>query len=285
MEKEKKNNHIWLVTILVILLLIAFLGIGYAIGSTKTLESSTKIINDKKPTSKNLSITDPIVEETINSFNQIGKNPEDMYETSKKDLTKREIIATALKGLDNNQINYCKSNESELTNSLTIDDLNNSLAKAIKGEKISIQEIEKEANEKTSYTIGGYGYTFKYSNGTNEEYSVIIKDDKIYIIGPCGHEGPTETNLASQTEKVEMVGDELLIYQKVAFGKTEFTGEGIGFVTDYYTEKEYKNKIERITSATDNKNPTWTKYNSYVLKFKKSNDKYYFEKSNLLNQN
>ena len=169
-------------------------------------------------------------------------------------------------------------NENDLTIEISIDDLNKSLKKAIPDGKISIEDLQNNANETTSYSIGGYGYTFKYENGTKEEYSLKIKDNKIYVVGPCGHEGPNETTIESIVEKAELSGNELNIYKKVAFAKTEFSAALNGLVYDYYKDKEYKTKEE---TKTLNEEPTWNQYNTYKLTFKKNKGKYYFESSKL----
>ena len=284
-KTEKNSGHIVLNTILIIILLIAFLGIGFAVGSTEILKGlnpnkEVTTVKDKTTSSKtnNLSVIDERVTEAIKVYEQVVFNPEDAYESDVTKLTKKELIITALKGLANEQINYCKGNENDLTIEISIDDLNKSLKKAIPDGKISIEDLQNNANETTSYSIGGYGYTFKYENGTKEEYSLKIKDNKIYVVGPCGHEGPNETTIESIVEKAELSGNELNIYKKVAFAKTEFSAALNGLVYDYYKDKEYKTKEE---TKTLNEEPTWNQYNTYKLTFKKNKGKYYFESSKL----
>ena len=284
-KKRKKSSNKILTTFLIILLLIAFLGIGFAIGSTQLLKeftkrtgvNSTETAKDKKQI-ENISIIDERVTEAIRSFEQIGFNPEDSFESDVTKLTKKELIITALKGLAFEQINYCKMSENDLTIPISIDDLNNSLKKVVPDGKLSLDDLKNNANKTTSYSIGGYGYTFKYFNGTKEEYSLKIKDNNIYVIGPCGHEGPNETTIETKTEKAELNGDLLHVYQKVAFGKTDFSMEGDGFLYSYYKDKEYKTKEETINS---NNTPSWNQYNTYKITFKKNGDKYYFDSSKI----
>jgi len=292
MEKEKKetkkvkeSGHIVLNTILIVILLIAFLGIGFAVGSSQILkglngnkQTTTEKAKSTETKSNNLSVIDENVTEALKTFEQMGFAPEDAYESDVTKLTKKELIITALKGLANEQINYCKNSENDLTIGIGIEDINKSLNKAVPDGKVSIEDLQNNANDTTSYSIGGYGYSFKYSNGTKEEYALKIKDNKVYVIGPCGHEGPNETTIESIVEKAEINGDELNIYKKVAFAKTEFSGALNSLVYDYYKDKDYKTKEE---SKTLNEEPTWTQYNTYKLTFKKIKDKYYFESSKI----
>ena len=282
-KREKESGHIVLNTILIVILLIAFLGIGFAVGSSQILKGSNgnkQSTTEKTTTGKlnNLSVIDENVTEALKTFEQMGFAPEDAYESDVTKLTKKELIITALKGLANEQINYCKNSENDLTIGISIEDINKSLNKAVPDGKVSIEDLQNNANDTTSYSIGGYGYSFKYYNGTKEEYALKIKDNKVYVIGPCGHEGPNETTIESIVEKAEINGDELNIYKKVAFAKTEFSGALNSLVYDYYKDKDYKTKEE---SKTLNEEPTWTQYNTYKLTFKKIKDKYYFESSKI----
>ena len=284
-KKRKKRSNKVITTFLIILLLVAFLGIGFAVGSQQLLKEFTKqtgvdpieTANEKNQT-ENLSVIDERVTEALRSFQQMGFNPEDSFETDVTKLTKKELIITALKGLAFEQINYCKMNENDLTIPISIDELNKNLKKAVPDGKISLDDLKNNANKTTSYSIGGYGYTFKYFNGTKEEYSLKIKDNNIYVIGPCGHEGPNETTIETLTEKAELNGDLLRIYQKVVFAKTDFSMEGDGILYNYCKDKEYKT-IEETKNLTDT--PLWNQYNTYILTFKKNGDKYYFESSEL----
>lgn len=282
-KKPKKKGYIVLNTILIVLLLIAFLGIGYAVGSTQMLKgfdlNNKGAVEKSKTTSskvENLSIVDKRIAKALRSFEQIGLNPEDIYESDVTKLSKKELIITALKGLEFEQINYCKMNETDLTIPITIDDLNKSLKNAIPDGKISQEDITNNANKTTSYSIGGYGYTFKFANGTLEEYSIKLLDNKIYVIGPCGHEGPNEVDIKTKVVKAELSGEYLYVYQNVAFGKTEFLQSLDSFVYDYYKDKDFKTKEE---TKTLNEEPSWEIYDTYKITFKKNGKNYYFESS------
>ncbi len=282
-KKRKKGSNKVLTTILIVILLVAFLGIGFAIGSAQLLKEFTKQTGidpteTEKTTIENLSVYDERITGALKGFEQIGFVPEEAYTTSITDIDKKGLIVTALKGLENEQINFCVNNETGLTKPITIDDLNKSLKKAIPDGKITEDDIANNANETTSYSIGGYGYSFKFMGGTKEEYSIKIIDNKIYVVGPCGHEGPNETTIVSETEKAELNGDILNIYQKVAFGKTEYEANESGIIYEYYKDKEYKTKEETISV---NDQPNMSLYNTYKLTFKKNGDKYYFESSKL----
>ena len=281
-NKKKKKGYVVLNTILIVLLLIAFLGIGIAVGTTNVIKeinnnsSETHIGTTTKCIAKSLSIYDDKVIEALYRFNQLGFEPENSYESKLTDLTKKDLIITALKGIKNEQINFCKGSEEEVTIPVTIKDLNDSLKKVVPDGKITIDDIKNNGNNQTSYSVAEYGYTFKYATGTPEEYGIIIKNDKIYIIGPCGHEGPYPTNIVSQTEKAELVNDKLFIYQKVAFGKTVYSEDIRNLVVDYYREKEYTNKIDSVSLA---ETPDMKKFNTFKITFKKNKDQYYFESS------
>ena len=112
-KKTKKKGYVVLNTLLIALLLIAFLGIGYAVGSTQILKgidlNKTGTIEKSKTTSgevENLSIVDKRISKALRGFEQIGLNPEEIYESDVTKLSKKELIITALKGLEYEQINY-----------------------------------------------------------------------------------------------------------------------------------------------------------------------------------
>ena len=284
-KKKKESSNKVLTTILIVLLLLSFLGIGFAVGSTQLFKEYKKakgvstIENGTLDEGfQNISIIDERVKEVVKDFQQIGFTPEDSYESDITQIDKKGLIITALKGLAYEQINYCKMYEKDLTIPISLEDLNKSLKKVIPDGKISLEDLKNNANKTTSYSIGGYGYTFKYYNGTKEEYSIKIIDDKLYVIGPCGHEGPNETIIESKTEKAELNGDALYVYQKVAFGKTEFEESQDAFIYYYYKDKDYKTNVEQKMSTEE---PTWNQYNTYKLTFKKNGNKYYFESSKI----
>ena len=277
MEKIKKGNILLKILGAIIILAIG-VGVGYLSNSYIMKADNKKEMgkNSKKEVKtevKTLSVYDSEVLKATESFEKIGVNASKKFNFNIKDINKKEVIMTAILGLDQEQINYCAGPEKKVS----LEDLNNKIAAVVKDQSITIDDI-KDNMSKTSYTEGQYGYMFEALDGTNEEYAFTIKDGSIYIIGACGYEGPTKSIIETQPEKAELNGDILTIYEKVAFGKTEFSEEKSGFVHDFYTEQEYTKKIETIEM---NEKPDFAKYNTYKLKFQKENNVYYFISSEL----
>ncbi len=277
MEKIKKGNILLKILGTIIILAIG-VGVGYFSNSyimkadnRKEMDKNSK--KEVKTEVKTLSVYDSEVLKATESFEKIGVNASKKFNFNIKDINKKEVIMTSILGLDQEQINYCAGPEKKVS----LEDLNNKIAAVVKDQSITIDDI-KDNMSKTSYTEGQYGYMFEALDGTNEEYAFTIKDGSIYIIGACGHEGPTNSIIETQPEKAELNGDILTIYEKVAFGKTEFSEEKSGFVHDFYTEQEYTKKIETIEM---NEKPDFAKYKTYKLKFQKENNDYYFISSEL----
>ena len=260
-KRRKKNGHVVLNTFLIILLLVAFLGIGFAVGSTEVFKkiSTTNskgetVIKKGKNESENLSIFDEKVLDSLKRFDQLGFSTRDSFELKITDFTKKDLIQTAINGLKYEQVNYCKTEE-EATITITVEDLNKALKEAIPDGKLTMEDLKN-----------------------NEVGDLKIKDDKIYVFGMCGMEGPAREPVEIQTEKAEIIGDKLYVYQKVAFGKLEVEANNEQFYYDYYKDKDFKTKEESLYEQIK---PTWKLYNTYILTFKKNGDKFYFESSEL----
>lgn len=177
-------------------------------------------------------------------------------------LTKKDLIDTALNNLDNEQINFCIASRTQITTSISIDDLNTALSKSVADQKITVEDIIANKGE-TSLKLGEYGYG---------NYSLIINGEEINVIGGCDGRGPgiLAENIVESTVKAITIKDKLYLYKKVAFGKYGTNYNGI--VYTYYKDEERTENIETISM---NSQPTWEKYNTYKSTYEKKGDNYY----------
>ena len=264
--RKKKSS---LTTTLIIILLIIVGGIfTYIYIQDKKLETNNQkeekdII--KKVKEEEIALDSEEVINAINDMNNISAI--DIYDNyNVSNIDKYRLIITAINGLENDQITWCISSPRQISATISIDDLNNSLNKYIKDKKITIDDIKENKGE-TGLTVGQYGY---------DRFAISIDGDNIHIIGSCDGSGPgiqqeiVKTNLVKATKKK----DELYIYTKVAYGKLNQTANELSY--DYYLEKNSEEIIETVSLDND---LTWEKYNTYKQTYKKIDDKYYFQSS------
>lgn len=266
MRRKKKKNK---TSTIIIIFLVILVGLIYAYTISEDKKLNIPLPKEEKQEIKEeeISLDDEKVKEAIDSYKSIDTI--DRYDDFNiSSLTKYNLIQTAINGLDNKQITWCISSPKQITAEISIEDLNNSLNKFIRDEKITIEDIIDNKGE-TSLTVGDYGYG---------SYSISINKDKIHIIGSCDGKGPgiIEDSIQAKEIKAVIKEDELYIYSKVAYGKLNKTANALSY--DYYKEKNSKDIIETVALNDD---LTWDKYNTYKQIYKKIDEKYYFISSKI----
>ena len=189
------------------------------------------------------------------------KNSSDFYRKdsfSVNDLTKEELIKTALFNVDDNKKDCIEFNNTN-KGSYTIEEINEVLSKYVHGKSLTLQDLIDYNSEE-----------------------LTIKDNKIYYKTACGGEdtvAPRE-HIIINNYKVERTNDSIIIYQKVAFsGKPK---EENDYITTFDYYKDYNNK-EYVESLRDQKrNISVDKYNTYKVTFKLIDGKYYFDNYQLI---
>lgn len=173
-------------------------------------------------------------------------------------LSKRNLIDTAINGLSKDQITFCISDESQIKATISIDDLNTSLNKYVQNVKLTVNDL-KENKGNTTLSVGEYGY---------DDYSLAIDGENIHVIGACTIREEKDKNetVLSVPSKAITKDDKLFIYRKVAFGKRN------NQVYNYYSDEAKTNLVETISPGAD---PTWEKYQTYKSTYEKNGDIYY----------
>ncbi|MBQ9019624.1 MAG: hypothetical protein IJ097_04880 [Bacilli bacterium] len=255
--------------IIILLLLILSVIFAYIImqdreideKATKTQQEIRKQNKKEIEEEQTLELDSDIVKQAELSVENISV-PNKYLSFKVEELNKKNLIDTALNGLDNEQINFCIANANQITTTITIDDLNEALNKSISDQKITIEDIVANKGE-TSLRVGNYGYG---------NYSFLINGEEISVIGGCDGRGPgilAETIVAS-TIKATTLKDKLYLYKKVAFGKYGTDNTGIT-----YTYFKDELRTEEVETISINSQPTWEKYNTYKLIYEKKNNNYY----------
>lgn len=269
MRKKKSSLTTALIIILVIVVGAIF---AYIYIQDKKLEVDVEKINNtstkEEKKEEELALDSEEVKQAIDSFNSI--NGIDKYKNFKvSDIDKYGLIITAIHGLDNDQITWCISSPKQITATITLSDLNESLHKYIKDQNLTIDDLKNSKGE-TGLTVGDYGYDL---------FAITIDEDSdIHVIGSCDGSGPGISNEITQTNLVKAVTkeDELYIYTQVAYGKINATANDLSY--DYYKEFDKKNFVETVSLDG---NLTWDKYNTYKQIYKKVDGKYYFVSSKI----
>lgn len=245
-----------------ILLDVALFIIGVAIGYLLI-----HFVSGEKMSTE-VSIFDKKVDEAVTVLDKTGISKDTLYTNyDSNNVSTRDAIIAGISNLDQINVNDCIKSNSEMTKNVGIDEFNEAVKKAGINKKVTLDDFSKNAKD-NKIAIGDYGYGF---------YKVTIQDSNIYAIKGCPEEITEVTDVKATRERVEISGNNLYLYQKVAFDKIVQTKDGSGHVShEYYKDSERKNKIETMS---DIQSPTWSKYNTVKFTFKKEKKSYKLIKS------
>lgn len=204
----------------------------------------------------------------LNSFKKLYINKEKLYNLTYeiKNITKKEIIGTAVANLDSKLVGfYGVGDNFESSANISVQELMNIISKLIVNkEEISIEDIktlcvnqEDLCGDKIVKVEENNIKVYNYPHGMSDE---IVKYDKFV--------------------KAEKNKENLYVYMKTAFRKFGLTNDGIMTYT-YYKDYNGNEMIEQIFED-EGKEPNWNLYNTYKYTFKIKNSNYYFEKIELL---
>ena len=263
----KKSKGSLIVIIILVLLVIGLVGyIAYdklvAISNSKEVK---EVEEKKETTTKILGVYDDVVREALEEFSVISID----YEKDVKDMSAYERISTAIFGLKKEQINYCRPADTKIT----LEELNKSLTKKIPDAKITLEDIKSVEKDKT-YPGETYGF--------DSHYGITLKGNDIYVIGSCDGSGPGLRDYEETTlDKAEMIGDNLYLYQKISYVKVAEYDETTDTVNyNICKDKDGKEVIQKNEIYYNiPKTIEWQKYNTYKLKFKRVDGKYYYQGS------
>lgn len=286
---ENKNNEKKLIIIIIAFAVIALCLIGYICYDTfftNNNSNNNEQVNEEEP-KEAVSIEDKIVIDAMNHYEDIYISSNELYRADKydiKNMSNYDLVANAIRYLDDENIAFCVHSQEQLKEPISYDDINTELKKHILDKQIFVETISS-LESTSSYPLGQYEV-----NGIG----IIIKENGIQLIGPCGVEGAPEDYVNRKIVSAEKQGDYLYVYEKQAFAKHVFDDTydvmsvPVDFVVDYYKDYNKKEVVEKnlysrynSNSCDENStikcNPNWDLYNTYKYTFKLFEGKYHFE--------
>ena len=285
MENEKKNNNktiLIIVLSIIIFCLLAFI-IYDKVLSNKKDDKEDNNTPDVTVKTEEIAIDSKEVTDAMNAYESIyllDKNlySKDVYKVT--DITNYELVGTALKNYDGDQIAYCISESSQLKDAVPMKVLNDSLNKYVQ-KTIDINTV-KSLDKDASYPLAEYEV---------RNIGLIVDGDGVKLIGPCGAEWGAEDYVNKKVVKAEKAGDLIYVYEKQAFGRYDLNSGDTPLV-NYYKDYEKTTLIEKGLDSimfTDgngnpgpNSTPNWDLYNTYKYTFKVIDEKYYFQSIELV---
>ena len=218
--------------------------------------------------STGVSIFDKKVDEAVTVLDKTGIPKDTLYTNyDANNISTRDAIIAGISNLDQINVNDCIKTKSEMTKNVGIDEFNEAIKKAGINKKVTIDDFSKNAKD-NKIAIGDFGYGV---------YKVTIQDSNIYAIKGCPEEIIEVNDVKATREKVEISGNNLYLYQKVAFDKTVELKDNQNRIThEYYKDSARKDKQETMSEI---QSPTWSKYNTVKFTFKKEKNSYKLIKS------
>ncbi len=257
--KNKKG-----IILLIVVIVLALIAAGFVLFKDKLFKTNTLETNGNAANSTliNLDLDSYIVKDIIEKTTLIKKN----YTNS--NLSKEELIATALLSLNESKVNVCVP-IGQYTKSATIEDINNVLSGKITGfSKLTIEDI-KNADEDKIYNL------------TYGTYRIEVDNETIYPIMNCdGILGPVMELAQEKAVSAKQDNDNIYVYVKVAFVKMNEYVSDLEYLV--YKNPDYSGEALE-TVLEPNVNDTsyitkWDEYNTYKYTFKLVGNKYLFEK-------
>ena len=273
MEKKENKVMYWLLVAALIIIIIVLVLIilkekkVFPFNNQNTNEIK-ETNNNKQEEKKEISYN---VDEIMKDFKKIYiDNKFDNFDIS--NINKTDLIITALNNMDDNKKNVCSTDDNKKT--VTVDDFNKVL-----------DEIFVEHNKITFSDIQNFEKTVKATKYYNEGlYYIEVIDNKIYVEGLCGREGPIEKFVVEKITTSKADDNHVYVYAKEAFGKWDENAISDDIIYLYYDNYQYKGEyIDKKAHEDDDNDLTWSKYKTYKYTFKLVNNKYYFEKFELSN--
>lgn len=204
---------------------------------------------------------------SLSNFRKLYLDKEKVYVSSFniKNITKKELIGTAVNNIDKSLIGFSGQTKEEATY-ITVDELNRVLDNVIfNHDIISIEDIKSLCVTSSSELCG--------------DKIIEVDDNKIKVYNyPHGMSHNIE--VIDKIKKVEKSSEYLYVYSNIAFRLFELT-EVDRMTYKYYSDYKTNNFIEQIFSESSIE-PNWNLYDTYKYTFKIDNSNYYFEKIELV---
>ena len=247
---------IFLIVIIIIINLLVF------------IEVNKKNNIDKEDNNDIVEVSDINVgDKALSNFRKLYLDREKVYDSrfNMKDITKKELIGTAVNNIDESLIGFSGQTQEEATY-ITVNELNKVLDNIVfNRDNISIEDIKSLCVTNNSKLCG--------------DKIIQVDDNKIKVYNyPHGMSNNVE--VIDKIKKVEKSGEYLYVYSNIAFRLVELT-DADKMTYKYYRDYKANNFIEQIFSESSIE-PNWNLYYTYKYTFKIDNSNYYFEKIELV---
>lgn len=284
MEKKKVKTNYKIVAIAFILIGVASIVLGVLMDSfLESTDSSnnkpSEIIEevDKTKTEEiEISLESDEAKKIIEIAKRLPISKENLYKNTQynyNEINNYDLIASGLALIEDKYINYCTI---EGTVSLPLEELNKNLTNYLENKEITLDNI-KSLEKNSSYPAADYEVN---------DYGIKLKEDKIYIIGPCGGIFMAEDFIETKIEKVTQKDNYVYVYEKQAFASYEETDDIYSGNLSAHYYKDYAKKTEKLETLPHNYDnmvkPNWSLYDTYKYTLKKHSNGYYLEKFELV---
>ena len=284
MEKKKVKTNYKIVAVAFILIGVASIVLGVLMDSfLESTDSSnnkpSEIIEevDKTKTEEiEISLESDEAKKIIEIAKRLPISKENLYKNTQynyNEINNYDLIASGLALIEDKYINYCTI---EGTVSLPLEELNKNLPNYLENKEITLDNI-KSLEKISSYTAADYEVN---------DYGIKLKEDKIYIIGPCGGIFMAEDFIETKIEKVTQKDNYVYVYEKQAFASYEETDDIYSGNLSAHYYKDYAKKTEKLETLPHNYDnmvkPNWSLYDTYKYTLKKHSNGYYLEKFELV---
>ena len=284
MEKKKVKTNYKIVAVAFILIGVASIVLGVLMDSfLESTDSSnnkpSEIIEevDKTKTEEiEISLESDETKKIIEIAKHLPISKENLYKNTQynyNEINNYDLIASGLALIEDKYINYCTI---EGTVSLPLEELNKNLPNYLENKEITLDNI-KSLEKNSSYPAADYEVN---------DYGIKLKEDKIYIIGPCGGIFMAEDFIETKIEKVTQKDNYVYVYEKQAFASYEETDDIYSGNLSAHYYKDYAKKTEKLETLPHNYDnmvkPNWSLYDTYKYTLKKHSNGYYLEKFELV---
>lgn len=284
MVKKKVKTNYKIVAVAFILIGVSSIVLGVLMDSfLESTDSSnnnpSEIIEEvdkTKPEEIEISLESDEAKKIIEIAKRLPISKENLYKNTQynyNEINNYDLIASGLALIEDKYINYCTI---EGTVSLPLEELNKNLTNYLENKEITLDNI-KSLEKNSSYPAADYEVN---------DYGIKLKEDKIYIIGPCGGIFMAEDFIETKIEKVTQKDNYVYVYEKQAFASYEETDDIYSGNLSAHYYKDYAKKTEKLETLPHNYDnmvkPNWSLYDTYKYTLKKHSNGYYLEKFELV---
>ena len=197
LNNNKSNNNGLIVMLVIIIIVLSGLCVFFALDKKDNNVDDNKDnnIQENENNNEQLSVHSQVVTEGMDIFNRIYISKEELYKNSIfniETISNHDLIATTVKNIGSENIAYCVGDKSQLKDSVSFNELNNVLSNYILNKSINVDNIKLLGG--SSYPIAQYEVV---------DIGIIVKDNSVQLVGPCGAVFTGEDFVKRSIEKAE----------------------------------------------------------------------------------